>query len=289
MDIGICLPVEVPGVTGPTMIDWMVRAEEGPFRTIAVTDQIVSHDYDSLATLAAAAAVTMRVRLMSVVIAGPTRTTATLAKQAATIDALSGGRLSLGLGVGEMVDDFAAVGAELRGRGKRFDEQLAQLKRIWAGEPMGQDGRSIGPPPVRSGGPELLLGGFAPAALARVGRLADGYAGAILSEEMLTEEPHRLVEESWREHRRPGRPRLVQSVYFALGDQSDDAIDAYLASSYAGAPDYDLQEIRKTIPRTGSEVRRMIGRIESIGADELIFHPLSSHIDQLARLEQVVG
>ncbi|GAB3735636.1 hypothetical protein GCM10027590_47200 [Nocardiopsis nanhaiensis] len=109
---------------------------------------------------------------------------------------------------------------------------------------------------------------------------------------MLTDEPHRLVEQSWREHRRPGRPRLVQSVYFALGEQSDDAIDAYLASSYAGAPDYDLQEMRKAIPRTGSEVRRMrrmIGRVESIGADELILHPVSQHIDQLTRLEQVVG
>lgn len=289
MRIGVGLPVEVRGVTGQTLIDWMVRADEGPFETIAVTDEIVSDTYDALATLAAAAAVTRRVGLMSVVIAGPTRNTATLAKQAASIDALSDGRLSLGLGVGEMIDDFAAVGVPLRGRGKKFDEQLAEMKRIWAGEPATPSGRSIGPPSVRRGGPQLLLGGWAPAALARIGQFADGYVGAILTEEMITDEPHRLVEGSWREHQRPGRPRLVQNVYFALGEHSDDAIDAHLSSSYSDAPDYDVQEMRKAIPRTDSEVRRMIDRVESIGADEVILHPVADQIDQLARLEQVLG
>jgi alkanesulfonate monooxygenase SsuD/methylene tetrahydromethanopterin reductase-like flavin-dependent oxidoreductase (luciferase family) len=289
MRFGAGLPVDVRGLSGQTLIDWMVRADESLFETIAVTDEIVSHTYDGLVTLAAAAAVTRRVRLMSVVIAGPTRNTAILAKQAASIDALSGGRLALGLGVGEMVEDFAAVGVELRGRGRRFDEQLAQLKRIWADEPVSQSGRSIGPPPARPGGPELLLGGWAPAALARVGRFADGYAGAILAEGMITDEPHRLVEESWREHQRPGRPRLVQNVYYALGERANDAIEDHLAASYSGAPDYDLQSMRKVIPITDSDIRHMVERIESIGADEVIFHPVSAQIDQLARLEQALG
>ena len=104
-------------------------------------------------TLAAAAAVTVRVRLMTMVLLAPLRTTGVLAKQAASLDALSGGRFTLGLGIGRRSDDFRAAPGELKGRGKRFEEQLALMKRIWAGEPVGDGVGPVGPPPVRRADP----------------------------------------------------------------------------------------------------------------------------------------
>jgi alkanesulfonate monooxygenase SsuD/methylene tetrahydromethanopterin reductase-like flavin-dependent oxidoreductase (luciferase family) len=288
MRLGIGLPVETRGIRGETLIEWMTRMDDSPFETAAVVDEIVTHNYESLIVLAAAAAVTRETRLMSVVIAGPSRSTALLAKQAASIDALSGGRLSLGLGVGELVEDFAAVGEEMRGRGKRFDEQLAQMKRIWAGAPMGGSGRAIGPPPVQPGGPELLLGGWAPRAIARIGRFADGYVGAVLSEEMISDEHYRLAELSWRENNRSGRPRFVQNVYYALGTAGKDALNSYLADSYASEPEY-VPDLLKVTPTNDLGVRQMAERLESVGVDELIFHPVTSDIEQMERLEQAIG
>jgi alkanesulfonate monooxygenase SsuD/methylene tetrahydromethanopterin reductase-like flavin-dependent oxidoreductase (luciferase family) len=289
MRLGIGLP-DIPGVSGETLIDWISRVDESPFETLAVVDEIVSDSYEGTIMLATAAAITRHTTLMSTVIAGPLRNTALLAKQAASIDALSGGRLSLGLGVGDLVEDFAAVGVEMRGRGERFDEQLARMKRIWTGEPMGESGRAIGPPPARPGGPELLLGGWAPRAMARIGRFADGYVGAVLAEEMISDEPYRLAERSWREHQRPGKPRFVQNVHYALGPNAEDALDAYIRYNYAD-PNWSeyVPGILEVSPRTDLDVRRMLERLESIGVDEVVFHPVSSQIDQLERLEQALG
>jgi alkanesulfonate monooxygenase SsuD/methylene tetrahydromethanopterin reductase-like flavin-dependent oxidoreductase (luciferase family) len=248
MRLGICLPVEYPGVSGETLLEWMSPADEGTFDTVAVTDEIASGTYEGMVMLAAAAARTGRVRLMSVVIAGPLRRVALLAKQAASIDALSDGLLSLGLGLGELREDFAAVGVEMRGRGKRFGAQLELMKRIWAGEPMGESGRNIGPTPVQPGDPELLLGGWAPRALARVERYVDGYIDAIMAEEMVSDRSYRIAEKSWREHGRPGNPRFVTNVHFALGREADESFGAYIERSYAGQPEH-VTGVMKVTPR----------------------------------------
>jgi len=289
MKTGIALPLETFEIDGEGLLRWIRRIDGSRFETIAVTDEIVSPMFESLSTLAAAAAMTRDVQLMTTVIAGPTRDTAILAKQAASIDALSGGRLSLGLGVGEFVEDFEIVGVDMRTRGRRFDEQLSMLKRIWSGDPMGESGRPIGPPPVRRGGPELLIGGWAPPAVSRIGRFADGLVDAVLSEDMLSDRTYRLAEQSWKEHQRPGKPRFVNNVYFALGQDAQDGIDSYLQKSYAGTQEYDLTKIRMVIPATDSAIREMLQRLESIGVDELIFHPVSPQIDQIDRLEQALG
>jgi alkanesulfonate monooxygenase SsuD/methylene tetrahydromethanopterin reductase-like flavin-dependent oxidoreductase (luciferase family) len=287
MKLGIGLP-QMPGTGRETLIEWIDRVESGPFETFAVIDEIVSFTYEGMALLSAAAARTQRVQLMSTVIAGPLRSTALLAKQAASIDALSDGRLSLGLGVGDLVDDFEAADVEMRGRGKRFDEQLAGMKRIWAGEPIGQSGRPIGPLPSRANGPELLIGGWAPPAIARVGRFADGLVDAVMSEEMVSDHTYRLAEDSWREHRRPGKPRFVTNVYSSLGPNAEQALSDFLRHHYVSQPDA-IPAVFDVTPKTDRAVRQMVERLSSIGADEVIVHPTSMEIDQLERLEQVLG
>ena len=95
---------------------------------------MVYPNYEPLITLAAAAAVTSRVRLMTTVLLAPLRGAGLLAKQAATIDALSGGRLTLGLSVGGREDDSRAAPASFHDRAHRFKEQLDLMKRIWSGD-----------------------------------------------------------------------------------------------------------------------------------------------------------
>ena len=110
MDIGIGLPATIPGVSGSFLVDWARHADAGPFSSLSIIDRLVYGNYDTMTTLAVAAGATQRIRLMPSVLLGPLHPPALLAKATASLDALSGGRLTLGLGVGGRPEDFAAAG-----------------------------------------------------------------------------------------------------------------------------------------------------------------------------------
>src|SRR3954463_432048 len=97
MDVGIGLPNTLKGATGDLLREWACAADGGPFASLGVFDRLVYDSYDALTTLAAAAGLTTRIRLATTVLIGPIQNTALLAKAAATVDALSGGRLTLGI------------------------------------------------------------------------------------------------------------------------------------------------------------------------------------------------
>ncbi len=125
MDIGIGLPASIPGVSGDVVLEWARQADSGPFSSVGIIDRVVYPNWDPLIALAAAAAVTQRVRLMTTLLIAPIRDPALLAKQTASLDVLTGGRLTLGLGVGRREDDYTAVSGGFHRRGRRFDQQLA--------------------------------------------------------------------------------------------------------------------------------------------------------------------
>src|SRR5918998_4781298 len=214
MDVGIGLPATIPGTRGSLILDWAKLADSGPFSSLGILDRLVYPNYEPLITLAAAAAVTDRVRLMSTILIGPLRGAGVLAKQAASIDALSGGRLTLGLGVGAREDDFSVAPATFHDRARRFDEQLELMKRVWSGQPASDDVGPIGPPPARPGGPELLIGGYSPPAIRRVGRWGDGYISGGIPDPGQVRQLFDLAEESWGGGGGEGRPRLGGALYY---------------------------------------------------------------------------
>ena len=166
MNVGVGLPTTTPGTTGELLLDWARRADEGPFSSLGVLDRVVYDSLEPFAALAAAAGVTSRVRLATMIAIGPLRPTGLLAKQAASVHALSGGRLTLGLAVGARTEDYEAAGVESRGRGRKLAEQLAYIRG-------GVDGDRIGP---SRDGMEILVGGMSGQAFSRMARYADGYA-----------------------------------------------------------------------------------------------------------------
>jgi probable F420-dependent oxidoreductase len=200
--IGFGLPVSGAWATPENVERFARRAEELGYhsvwtfqRLLVGADQQLDPVYrsvlDPLVSLAFAAAHTTRIRLGVAVVNLPFVSPAYLAKQAATLDVLSGGRLDLGLGTGWSAVEFAATGASEERRGARAGEYVKVLRALWSGgvaeyhgefytiPPSRQD-----PPPVQRNGPPILLGGSAPAALRRAGRLADGWisrSGADLS------------------------------------------------------------------------------------------------------------
>jgi alkanesulfonate monooxygenase SsuD/methylene tetrahydromethanopterin reductase-like flavin-dependent oxidoreductase (luciferase family) len=287
MDIGIGLPATIPGARGSLVLEWAKRADSGPFSSLGILDRLVYTNYEPLITLAAAAAVTDRIRLMSTILIAPLRGAGVLAKQAATIDALSGGRLSLGLGVGAREDDFQFAPASFHDRGRRFEEQLDLMKRVWSGQPVSDEVGPVGPPPARSGGPELLIGGYSPPAIRRVGRWADGYISGGVRDPEQVRHLFDIAEESWRAKRRGGRPRLLASLYYALGPNAargGDYIRDYYSYFGPGADD-----IARSIPSSPEAVEELIRGFRDVGADEVICWPTVAELEQVDRLADLVA
>jgi alkanesulfonate monooxygenase SsuD/methylene tetrahydromethanopterin reductase-like flavin-dependent oxidoreductase (luciferase family) len=133
LEIGIGLPNPVPGTNGRTLVEWARRAESVGFSSLATIDRIVYPSYDSLISLAAAA-VTERIGLISNILIAPLRDEVLLAKEAASVDRLSAGRLTLGLAPGRRRDDFVAVGEGFETRGARLEHQIEVMNRVWRGE-----------------------------------------------------------------------------------------------------------------------------------------------------------
>jgi len=174
MDIGIGLPSTVPGAPGSEITGWARAAEAAGFSTLGTLDQVVFDNYDPLPVLAAAAAVTDRIGLMTSILIAPYRGNgALLAKQLASVDRLSNGRLTVGIAVGTRRDDYDVTGSPYDGRGRAMDDLLSRMQSIWADDR--SDSAAIGPEPVRRGGPPLLIGGTGRAALCRVAEFGSGW------------------------------------------------------------------------------------------------------------------
>jgi alkanesulfonate monooxygenase SsuD/methylene tetrahydromethanopterin reductase-like flavin-dependent oxidoreductase (luciferase family) len=287
VDIGIGLPNTVPGTEGRTLIDWARHAEEAGFSTLGTIGRLVFPNYEELIALSAAAAVTSRIRLTTSVLLAPLYTnSALLAKQAASLDRLSGGRLVLGLGLGGRDDDFAASGVSTHHRGRRLDEQVALMRRVWSGEEFGYAG-GIGPEPARPGGPEIILGGATEASFRRVARLADGWIMGGGTPDMFAQAAAG-VDHAWQDAGRPGRPRKLTLAYFGLGPEARSQAEGYLLHYYGW-----LGEIANMIAGGAAVspemVKSYIAAFEAGGCDEIIFVPTASRLDQISLLADAIA
>jgi alkanesulfonate monooxygenase SsuD/methylene tetrahydromethanopterin reductase-like flavin-dependent oxidoreductase (luciferase family) len=286
MHIALGLPSRIVGASGELMLEWATRADRGPFSSLVVTDRVVSQALEPLAVLAIAAGATRRIRLMTSVVIGPTRETTLLARQAATIDLLSAGRFTLGVGIGVRKNDYLATGFEFHRRGRRVDEQLPILRRLWAGQSLSDEAGPIGPPPARSGGPELLIGGYVPAVARRIAAWGDGYMapGGGEPESMLELWAQTL--KLWKEMGREGQPRWVGASYFALGPKAFDQASRYINANYGYNPDLAARRLRG-IPTTAQAVEDAVKRQTDMGVDEFILRPCAEDLDQMERLAEL--
>jgi alkanesulfonate monooxygenase SsuD/methylene tetrahydromethanopterin reductase-like flavin-dependent oxidoreductase (luciferase family) len=288
MQIGIGLPAHVPGVKGNLLLEWATLADQGSFSSLGILDRLLYPNYEPLITLATAAGATRRIRLMTTVMIAPLRNTAILAKQAASLDALSGGRLTLGLGVGGREDDFHAVDAPFHHRGRRFEQQLSAMQRVWSGQPLNEQTGAIGPAPVRPGGPEVLIGGYSPMALRRVGKWGDGIIlGGSMKPDM-ARQFYDVAQEAWQAGGKSGKPRFVCCVYYGLGPHAAEGVAQTIRNYYAFLQ-ARAEALIAAIPTTTAAVQDAIDAFAAIGADELILWPCIADIEQLHRLAEVVS
>jgi len=282
MRIGVGLPAGVPGASGRLIIEWASRAEAGPFSSLGVVDRLVYDSYEPLTTLAVAVAVTRRVRLVTMVVIGPLRNTVLLAKAAASLQALSAGRLVLGLAVGARRDDYDAAGVPYRARGRRLDEQLATLRAYWEGD-------APGPllSPRQDRGIPLLIGGQSDQTFARVARFADGYVHGGGPPRAFARAADK-ARAAWSDAGRPGKPQLWAQGYYALGDTAAVAGTRYLRDYYAFTGPF-AERIAAGLLKTPQALAQFIRGYQEAGCDELVLLPTVADIVQIDRLADVLA
>lgn len=288
MKIGIALPSAIPNVSGSLIRKWARLADDGPFSSLAVVDRLTYGNFEALTTLAFAAGETRRIRLMTSVLLAPLRNPAILAKQTASLDALSNGRFTLGVGVGDRADDYRAANVSFHGRGKRLGQELELLEHLWSGQPLDEQTGAIGPAPTQAGGPEVLIGAYAPAAISRLERWGDGYlAGG--SDASFVHECFRTAEKAWQRGERPGKPRLVACGAYSLGPDAAARSAPYILDYYGYMGQAMAQQIAISTPSSVETLKACIRAFADIGTDELIFIPCIPELDQLHRLADCIA
>jgi probable F420-dependent oxidoreductase len=276
MKIGIGLPNPIPDTTGQGLLDWARRADQRGFASLATIDRIAYPSYESIVALTGAAAVTERIGLVTNVLLAPTRNPVLLAKEAAGLDQISGGRFTLGLGVGTRPDDYEAAGQDFATRGKRFDRDLEIIHAAWRGEPVEGAQRAVGPKPVRGDRVPILMGGTSNAAIRRTVEWAIGWTVGGAPPERGGPFAER-VRAAWKEAGREGEPYIVGLSYFGLGEDALESAMRYLSSYYG---DFGPQMAQR-IPKTPEAMRETAKKFEDFGFDELFFDPTNPDPSQV--------
>jgi probable F420-dependent oxidoreductase len=242
MRIGFGLPVSGAWANPQNISHFATRAEQAGYASLWTFQRLLVPEgsgmepvyrsvLDPVAALAYAAAVTTRIRLGVAVINAPYISPGYLAKQAASIDVLSSGRLDLGLGLGWMPEEFALTGASMQRRGARTAEYIRVLHALWGEQPAEFSGEfytvpraTVLPRPVQAGGPPILLGGTSPLALRRAGRIADGWVTSSRADLAKISEGIAIVQQAAAtEGRDPSALRIICRGVVRWDEPSTDA------------------------------------------------------------------
>ncbi|MHA6623350.1 LLM class flavin-dependent oxidoreductase [Pseudonocardia sp. DLS-67] len=281
MKIGMGLPAAVPEADVTALGEWAATAERLGFRSLGVIDRLVYDNLDPLVALAAAAARTERVELLTTVLNVPYRQNAVvLAKQLASIDRLSGGRLTAGLALGGWPEDYAASEVPHRGLGSAMDAMVATMLQAWGGKLAGASGPMPALPPDRPG---LLFGGLVPAAFARAATVGQGWIAPSFGIRQVVDGVA-AVREAWDRAGRAGRPRVVTVRYFCFGPGADEYAEHYLRHYYLGyAP-----MVQADTPTTPEHLGAELTRLRDAGADDVVLMPCTDDLAQVILAAEVL-
>ena len=289
ISIGVALPQMATGLDRGRFEAWCVGVDEGPFSSISAGERITFHNLEGITACAAAAVLTSRVRVVANVVVLPWHRSAMIAKQLATIDVLSGGRLDVAVGVGGRGQDYHALGMPDNARHSRLDASVTELRALWQGGPAA-DGKPVGPAPVQAGGPPVYASAMGPKSLARAARWADGVSGfSLLADPSEIRRSNDAARSAWSAAGRADAPRLVTGSFVCLGSDSQERLrDFAYAYLEVFSPDLAASLAAAMPLHTAEALRGAIDAAATAGCDEFIVVPATSDPAMLIEIAAVV-
>jgi len=282
--IGLGLPNAAKSLTdGPLLVDIARRADQLGYSTLATIGRVAFPSFEELVTLAAAAGATEKIELFTDILLAATREPVLLAKQAATLDQVSGGRFVLGIGVGGRPDDFAITGTDFHTRGRRLDAALELMHRAWRGESVPGTDQPVTPRPVNRTAVPLMFGGGADAVVRRVVKYGMGYTQGGGTPERLAQMMDR-VKSAWSAAGRGGKPEFRALAYFAIGEDAHAEAESNVVAYYG---DFGPRVWQGTI-KSAAEAKDRIKAYAAVGCDELILFMTAPAVEQAERLAEAV-
>lgn len=290
MKIGICLPYMKRDLSRQTFIDWCRVIDQGPFSSLSCGERITDYTFEMRNVLAFAAARTERVRIVPSLYVLPMHSAVLTAKEIATLDQLSNGRVTVTVGVGGRETDYRAVGADFNKRHERMDEQVAEMRRIWRGEPPFEGADPVGPVPFQKNGPPILAGSMGPKAIARASKWADGlYSFSMGGSKQETNQMFSMGRESWKASGRTTAPQLVGGFWYSLADDSEQKLKSYVHDYLKVLGSGIANGVAASMTRfTPDTILQGIKDIEACGADELMLVPATAELSELERLIKIL-
>lgn len=295
VQVGFSVPTAAENAVPSTPVEFARHVEQGGGHSVWAMDRLVFGNAEPLVVLGAMAAVTTRVRLGTCVLLATLRPPLLLAKAIATLDQMTGGRMTMGFGVGSRPDDFAAAEVPWEHRGGRAEELVHVMRQAWTGAPVKFSGTHysidvgpVGPTPVQSRLP-ILFGGSAESALRRIARVGDGFIGSSSGgpEGFRTnwEKVRRYAEEIERD---PATLTPAALIYVCVDDDVDRATTlakAHLAHYY-GARRADTSSFLLGKP---DDCIRMANAYAEAGVQQMIIGSVTADLRYLDRfLEKVL-
>jgi len=294
MRIGMTIPLMEPGWTRDSMRQWAQEINQGPWASVAMGERITFVNPEFMTSLAATAAWTERVELISTVSVLTMHNPVLMAKQFATIDVISNGRLTVGIGTGGRKEDYESIGADWGNhRMAKLEENAQIMRRVWAGDKsvLPKALSIVEPLPVQPGGPKILVGAIGPKSIAAAAGYADGLSGfSMLATLDEIKQSFDQFNTAWKAAERSGKPRLIASFWYGIEQKGKEALEAHL-TRYTNFMPKDLSGY--LIPNSGfrgslAEIKNFIDEIRKLGADDVILAPTHTNLEEIKQLAKVL-
>ena len=269
-----------------TTLDWCREIDAGPFATLSCGERVISYSQDMRVLLSAAAALTARVRIMPSLYVLPMHSAVRAAKEIATLDVLSGGRVRVGVGVGGREQDYRALGVPFDRRHQRLADAVSEMRRVWRGQPVFEGGEAVGPAPFQPGGPAIYSGAMGPKAIARAAHWADGlYGFTVNADPAPARAQFDLARGAWEQAHREEAPRLMTGFWFSLADDAAGKLERYVFE-YLKVAGTEIAKAMAAamVANNPDTILRAIDAIEELGCDDLFFVPATLELVELERL-----
>jgi alkanesulfonate monooxygenase SsuD/methylene tetrahydromethanopterin reductase-like flavin-dependent oxidoreductase (luciferase family) len=291
MKIGLCMPYMVRDYDRDRILGWARKIDGGPFDSLSCGERITGHTYEMTTMLAAAAAVTDRVRIMPSLYVLPMRSAVLTAKEAATLDVISNGRVSVTIGIGGRENDYRAVGAPFTHRHQRMDEQAAEMRRVWRGEAIFEGADEVGPVSPQGANIPLYAGAMGPKAIARAAKWADGiYGTSMAGDREGHEKIFDMAKDAWKAEGRAGKPYLIGSFWYSLAPDAETELKAYVYDYLKYMGDDIGRYMASTMTRhTPDAILEAIENVRAAGADELLLVPATAHYDEVDKMAALLA